>query len=575
MRRVLRAVRAGLPGGGEETIYARHAGHLPQHPGRRVVVVAGAQAPERVREALRAFRGGELHVLAPHRHADWELESVGGQHHTTRQLWDMDRELRLMGPVDVVVDLEQAAASVHQDRWSHLFFHLAHGGAWILPRTAIGGGGAGLDSLARVAQLVAGDGAVPATHRERSLGQATSEVLMTSDVVLVRKRDHHLAALGEREAVRVLSTREPELDVSVLGRLPARTFDSGIEVVSHEADVPADGLETTFAVPEMRVRRYQGDVAVSSNSLVYSGSSVLPESFRHPFERNLRTTRLVPSRAGFGRVEDEFRPRRQLRGSYFHVDSSNSGHFGHVLTEVLSRMWAWQLAKAEIPDLKAVLRIRFAGERDPDLERRLFAGLGVAPSDVVAIDQPVWVEELVGATPMMQNKVPFYVHPDIVERVWRPVTAALREGRTGVGERVFVSRRSAGGSRSCHNTAQVEALFQDHGFVVVYPEDHDLAEQAAVFHDARVLAGFGGSALFNAMHCRDLEHLVVLNSDAYTARNEQLYAAALGAKVTYFWNTPDTPVVPGTWSNDAYTSSWTFDLDRHREALRALFGELG
>ena len=72
-------------------------------------------------------------------------------------------------------------------------------------------------------------------------------------------------------------------------------------------------------------------------------------------------------------------------------------------------------------------------------------------------------------------------------------------------ERLFVSRRRHGDlNRLCRDADQVESVFADHGFDIVYPEDYSLPDQAALFRTARVVAGFGGSGMFNLMHCQQL-----------------------------------------------------------------------
>ena len=129
-------------------------------------------------------------------------------------------------------------------------------------------------------------------------------------------------------------------------------------------------------------------------------------------------------------------------------------------------------------------------------------------------------------------------------------------------------------SRLCRNAGEVEALFAAHGFDVVYPEHLDLREQAGMFRDAEVLAGFGGSALFNMLYSQHLQTLIVLNHEAYTARNEQLYALVKGCAVHYFWSDPDLQHPVDGYSERAFRSPWEFDFDRNREPLTELFKTL-
>ncbi len=151
--------------------------------------------------------------------------------------------------------------------------------------------------------------------------------------------------------------------------------------------------------------------------LVYGDSTVLPASFRYPSSRRLRHGRLIDVTGEFARVPARMRPRRRLRGTFYHLDPSNPGHFGHVLTESVSRLWGWDEAKAAFPDLKVLFRLRRA-DQPTTLERTLYTAYGIAPDDIVWADEPVWLSSLVTATPMWQNEDPHYVHPGI-EQVWR------------------------------------------------------------------------------------------------------------------------------------------------------------
>ena len=189
------------------------------------------------------------------------------------------------------------------------------------------------------------------------------------------------------------------------------------------------------------------------------------------------------------------------------------------------------------------------------------------------VDEPVWLESMVGATPMWHNQYPHYVHPDI-RSVWDRLAEGITDADVQQRSRIFVSRASQGANRSCRNTREVEQFFAAHGFEVIYPELLDLSEQAGVFSKAEVIAGFGGSALFNLTFARRLSTLIVLNHEAYTARNENLYSSVLGCDVHYFWSTPDSQHPPGGWSEQAYYSDWDFDFERNREPLEKLLNEL-
>ncbi len=225
------------------------------------------------------------------------------------------------------------------------------------------------------------------------------------------------------------------------------------------------------------------------------------------------------------------------------------------------------------PDLRVLSAVKRGSETDPLLDR-LLPAYGIARSDVVMVDHPVRIRSALAATAMWHNYRPHFVHPGITD-VWSRITRAIVDPAAPTLERIFVSRSaSLSNRRACRNGDEVERLFESYGFTVIFPEDHDLAVQAGMFRSAKVIAGFGGSAMFNLMFAEKVEHLIVLNHDAYTARNEHLFSAIVGCDTDFFWSAAEIPQIPGVYSSEAFNSSWTFDFERNQEALEAVLRNL-
>ena len=110
------------------------------------------------------------------------------------------------------------------------------------------------------------------------------------------------------------------------------------------------------------------------------------------------------------------------------------------MTEAVSRLWGWEQAKEMIPDLKAIWRIRYPNERDPEFERILFRAYGIAEEDMVWIDRPMTLESVIGVTPMWHNQAPHTAHPEIIA-VWERLRSSLADVRGDSPRRLFVSRR--------------------------------------------------------------------------------------------------------------------------------------
>ena len=559
---------------------------------------------EHVGPWLTQFPHDRRHVIAAEAAPEWQLENGGIVHHAAETAGQMNEELKLIGPADVLVNLLPrnllpADVADHEEMWWRLYLHLRPGGLYVLDRGSAPGAGLGAALGAWVAASAgngdgAGEAAVPAMpDREVELVRSTSAALVSRGLIIVRKRGKHYVKLRDAEANGVLQAREPRISVRELAALSAGEATSRAVVTSHEASVPIKGLPEILPYPVLRVRHYQGRIAFAGSMLMFGENTILPDSFRHPFARDFSHHRkLTNISITFARIPGRFQPEETLAGNYYQLDSRFSGHFGHLTTEVLSRIWGWDQAKELIPDLKVIFR-KHPREPEPRLERRFFEAYGIAPDDIVWTDRPVYLESVVSASPMWHNAHPYYAHPGMRD-VWERLGRALIDPAAPARDRIFVSRgghwkqfgagcfrRPSGqltevGSvdrRHCRNSRDVEHFFASNGFTVIYPEELDLSQQASLFAGARVIAGFGGSAMFNMMFAKKMTTAIVLSHEAYRARNEHLFTSLLGGDVHYFWSVPDIQDPEGG-SREAFMSDWEFDFERNRKPLEELITSL-
>lgn len=513
---------------------------------------------------------------------DWAAAGLPeGSVHTLvgRRADDLTSPLLGLPPISVVIDTRAALAPQQARLFEAAFFALEPDAVWVAVQGGASAGpassGGKLPQLARLAEsFSASSRPKDVKPRWRTHHRSCEEAVLTGELALFRKGRSHLLKVRDAEALTVLAEREPGLDVSVVGQQPACTLTTH-DHQQHGAPVDGDQLPAVLESPPLEVRRYDGTITLPLNSLAYHGHTLLPDSFRWHLADVPTAWGISDTGTRFARLKPHDQP-THLPGSYFHFGYNNSGHFGHLMTEALAKLWGWDAAKADDPDLKILCRLHPDRAQGPDkrLESRLLPAYGISPDDIAWADGPVTVDRLYACTPMWHNTAPFYAH-DALRADW----ARLREGllrrqHTAVGqgpERIFVSRR--GGNRTCRNVEQVDALFEAAGYTVVFPGPLPLEEQVALFAGARVVAGFGGAGMFNLAYAERLESVVVLNQWAYEARNEQLFAAVHGAACHTFWSPPDLDHSDGQSSYRAHQSSWEFDLGLSDE-LRSLLVSL-
>lgn len=485
-------------------------------------------------------------------------------------LSDSERHVRLTaaGPFDVIVD-DHGGKSGRKIRFQNTFFHLRGGGVLVVrgAATEVSAKPGKLGALlaraeaARDTPTPAPAKGVPMTRIDtHALADALAEVSSVGGHLVVRTRaTGALAKLNEPEANSYLSL-PGDRGGRVLELIASEHFASRC-VLRENAPTRGRNQPASYDPIAIALREYR-QVVVTPGQVVSNERVVFPDSYRHNQAKRLRNRYTDELGPRFARLQHGTDDLEMLSGTYFHLDNEVRGHFGHLMTEQLSRMWAWPAAKERVPDLKVLVAIN----KDREMrgwEYDVYAAAGIARDDIVFLREPVRVERLLTGSPMLSN--PKYVHPRIAE-TWRRVGDNLAAGATDreYPRRIFCSRRIA--KRACNNTDEVEALFVAQGFEIVFPEEFALGDQVEMFRRADVVAGFAGSGLFNLCFTTEPKRVVMISSDVYSARNEYLIASVLGHEIDSITSRPD---IPGE-----FQSPFTFDQEREGRYLEGVFASL-
>jgi len=378
--------------------------------------------------------------------------------------------------------------------------------------------------------------------------------------------------LLERETNQALA-RRPRLG-RVLATVPGGDFGHRGELRESESRV-AGRWPAAYDVPELSLREY-ADVVCRPGGIVISGHTLLPDTHRH-IARPRPSNRFVPTLSPTAaRLRSRIEPEREILGPHFYWDSEFRGHFGHVMTEMLSRLWALDAARRHHRDLRILMATSPNKESElTDHEIAILGAFGVRPAEITFLRGPARVRTLLAATPMFSQ--PQVVHPGLSE-VWDRLGSHLAEqapARFGEGDyprRLFVARR--GTLRRCRNAAQVESLFATHGFEVVHPEDHPLPVQARLFREAETIAGYAGSGLFNALLAETPKRIVMISSESYTVQNEWMIAAIRGHEVDVAWARPEVGHEAAGTRAEAFHSAYSVDFEREGLFLRKVLADL-
>lgn len=482
---------------------------------------------------------------------------VIGPNHTERpglrsipatKLEDETGAIATLGSVQAVIDVRSRTDAERSLRWQWLYYHVRQGGLYVAEHAPSAPRWWGTEGfLAERNRSSAGF-----EELSQSIGTASE----LEGVVFLTKTRQHLFKVKDENANTIIPARLPLARMSVLETRHGGRFEGATTVVERGAAPRLPPQQWNYH--HSYVRKVSGGVTIHRDGLTVINDTVIPSSFRHARARSVSNPQLVSFNQEFGRVREE-RPVRPLAGSFYDLSSTTTGHFGHTLTETVSKLWGWDSAKKADPELRAIYRIPDESY-SPTVERALFNAYGIEDADIEWVHDDVQVQQYVWSSYLWQNLSRYHFHP-LIKKTW----ARLREGLVTAQperRRIFVSRKNAPTNRACVNLEAVEAHFAARGFEIVYPETLPFVEQANLFGNAAVVAGFAGSGMFSMLFAPRLDGVLVLSHDSYTARNEFLYATALADEVHYLWSRAKLQH-GDDFSTAAFHSAWEFDFEAH------------
>lgn len=502
---------------------------------------------------------------------------------TATNLIHLHRRLAVAAPFDVLIEDSPNRKSQKREIFRQFFPAVADGGLYIAEDLHASYIPSLLDDdkedlwelVSRLLTIKSSNGNVPVNPSadDLNLSQIIDRVEFDGKLLAVGSKGSKLVKLRHGEATAILSSRYGDAWGRVVSKLGAQEITPNVLVTANNPDLARQKFPARLTVPELSVRHYS-DVVAFPRQILLKDSMVLPDSFRLSLTGRLNNTALKPLNHYFAWPPLSAEEPRPLSGEYYYLDLEYNRHFGHFLTEAIPRLYAWDACKERNPTLKMLISSPTEDGGLLPYQADILRAYGVEDGDIHTFRSPVRVESLTSAMPLFHNGK--YVHPMLRETFAR-LGGALRLGEVTTGERIFVSRRP-GMWRECLNMTQLEALFLQYGFEVVYPEEMSLREQATMFSNAKVAAGYIGSALYGAMFNNAEMEIIGFVNTSYQSTNEYLIATALGQKMHVFWcddvrgnRKVDNKGRPLAKTNYDYV----FDFQRDGELLSRLLSSLG
>lgn len=404
---------------------------------------------------------------------------------------------------------------------------------------------------------------------ERPFVAALGSCTNYGKIAFLRKSGTSLLKLRDGKTDRALTSRYGSAWGKSLYSTPAMSTKFENTLWTNTARLESR-FKNPLSVPQMNVRAYS-DVDCYPRKVCILGDFILPDSFRHGGARRLRNVALEDANEWFAN-ERSVRTTRYLKGSFYYLDTQYPGHFGHVMTEVLSHLWAWKHAKKIYPNMRVLLSLPKNMEALPSFQLEIFRTMGIDSDSIEYIrqDEFVRVETLISCTPHFSN--PNWAHPEL-QNLWKGIAGELMLNGFDSPEKIFITRPYSD-ERSCNNTQEVEDFFSERGFDVISPELFSFREQVTMFSNAKVIAGFGGSGMFNMMFARNPGACIIISGETYLSANEHLIAGITNSNLYYFWCPSDRQYPDHGWETQAFRSNFTFNFDRDGGKLESILRNL-
>lgn len=216
-----------------------------------------------------------------------------------------------------------------------------------------------------------------------------------------------------------------------------------------------------------------------------------------------------------------------LPGSFFYFDGEHIGHFGHFITEALSRLWC-----RDYIDLTGVPIL--TSHRFQRNFVTLLRPFGIQEKQILSVSQPVLVQKLLVSSQA-------FILDRTISRKIRGTYNKIANfySAPNTPKRLYISRRDLNGQRALKNEREVEKLVKRLGYTVIHPQKLSLAKQVALFAGATDLIGPVGSGLYSALFSQSLKRIRILAPSTRMTLNDQLISAVTGVLGEYITGTPD------------------------------------
>jgi hypothetical protein len=182
-----------------------------------------------------------------------------------------------------------------------------------------------------------------------------------------------------------------------------------------------------------------------------------------------------------------------FEGSVLYLGQINK-HYGHFLTESLTRAWALNGGSFEGAPL--LVHARDATIFELPYIKRCFAALGIKQEQLLMFDRPTIVRQV--TLPITSRQANSHIYEAYKDTTHRIASEYLPINGSRTDQPLYVSRTLLRDSKRMHEDEEkIEAYFKSRGARILHPQLLTLEQQVEAFNRHKVIVGITGSAMHN------------------------------------------------------------------------------
>jgi hypothetical protein len=295
----------------------------------------------------------------------------------------------------------------------------------------------------------------------------------------------------------------------------------------NHAQLPIFEGELRRSIPESRLLRFK-NIRVSSEGLLFKGTTILPESFAFP--NHLEEWKLRSVVKFLAKNYVVRRTRRVDTEALWITDYWSNGYF-HWIADALARLY---VVRDRLDDPLLLLPAEY---QNLDYVNSSLEAFGVKSVEFIGSSEVLVCRSLL----MPSHTAPSGHYNEAVIRGVRNVLLSAY-GDSDQGEKIYISRRHAT-KRRIVNEDDVGQVLSKFGFQTIYAEELSFAQQVQISSRARYIVSNHGAGLTNMLFIPENGSVLELRHQTDSINN-CYFTLASALNLNYFYQ-PCRPVSDG------------------------------